>query len=64
VRLRNAGGDAGVFIEGDADASITALSCARCSAPVLAYGCNAKVASSDVRAEEGTEKVEVRMGCP
>ena len=64
VRLRDAGGDGGVFVEGEANATITALSCARCGAPALAYGCAAKVVSSDVRAEEGTERVEVKLGCP
>ena len=63
-RLRDAGGDGGVFVEGEANATITALSCARCGAPALAYGCAAKVVSSDVRAEEGTERVEVKLGCP
>jgi len=63
VHLRDAGGDGGVYADGEASATITALSCARCAAPTLAYACSARISSSDVRAEEGTERTEVKIGC-
>ena len=64
VRLRGAGGDGGVFVEGEANATISDLACAKCGAPVLAYACGAKVAATGVTAAEGTERGEVRLGCP
>jgi hypothetical protein len=58
VRLRDAGGDGGVFVDGEANARIAELSCARCAAPALVYACSAKVSATSLHAEDGTEVAE------
>lgn len=64
VRLRDAGGDGGVYVEGHANATVNDLSCARCAAAALTAACGARVESTDVRAEDGTERAEMKLACP
>ncbi len=52
--LRNAGGEAAVEVQGDADLLAEGLACARCFAPTLKWGCAASVKQSAVSFSEGT----------
>jgi hypothetical protein len=64
VHIRDAGGEGGVFVEGEANARVTELACARCAAPVLAYACSAQVTASAIRPEDGTVQGLVARECP
>ena len=62
--LRNAGGDAAVDVEGEAELETEGLACARCFAPTLAWSCGARVKQSAVSFSDGTPAgVVAPTGC-
>jgi hypothetical protein len=56
VVLRNAGGQAGVRFDGEAEGKVKHLRCDACSVPGLTWTCTSKVAHESIVAGEGTPK--------
>jgi hypothetical protein len=54
VKLRNAGGVAAIDVAPSSEATVEHVECARCYAPVLAWGCGAEVRPADIAASDNT----------
>lgn len=63
VVLRNVGGQAGVRLDGEADAKITNLRCDACSTPTLKWTCKGTVEHTGVEAGEGTPSALEAPSC-
>ncbi len=63
LRLRNAGGDAAVFVHAGARATIEDVTCASCFSPTLTWECSATVEVGAVEAEGGTPRAVARPQC-
>ena len=63
--MRNAGQQdtPGVKVDGPANAKVTRLVCEKCAGAAIAWACEAKVVTADVKAAEGTRKAEDKPTC-
>jgi len=63
LRLRNAGGDAAVFVHADARAKIDDVTCIGCFSPTLTWECSATVEVGAIEATGGTPRAVARPQC-
>lgn len=58
VQLSETGEDPAVWIEGEVEAKLDNVSCAKCKAAVVGWSCGAKVSRASVLASDGTPAIE------
>lgn len=58
VQLSETGEDPGVWIEGEVEAKLDNVSCAKCKAAVVGWACGARVSRASVLASDGTPAIE------
>jgi len=63
LRLRNAGGDAAVFVHADGQAKIDDVTCIGCFSPTLTWECSATVEVGKIEATGGTPRAVARPQC-
>jgi hypothetical protein len=63
VQLAGVTGDAGIIVEGDAEAKVTDVACAKCQNATLTSKCGAKLTATGIKAGEGTPKDEIKPTC-
>jgi len=63
VQLAQTSGDAGVMVERDAAVKLTAVACAKCANAAVTSQCGAKLTASEIKAEAGTPKAELKPDC-
>jgi hypothetical protein len=63
VQLAGVTGDAGIVVEGDAEAKVTDVACAKCQNATLTSKCGAKLTATGIKAGDGTPKDEIKPTC-
>jgi hypothetical protein len=63
VQLAHTGGDAGVIVQRDAVVKLTSIACAHCANAAVSSQCGAKLTTTEIKADTGTPKAEVKPDC-